>query len=88
MSPTLPFTIRHGRKVLLAKDYDDAHELASKLVADSTCCATIQDPQGRVLETLDPTPLPEHHEYDGPAEDQFATYDEMIDGMVGGNNGA
>jgi hypothetical protein len=73
-----PYTIRHGRKVLFAPLYQDAHELAAKLVQDSTCCATIQDPAGRVVETLDPDPLPEHHEHGGPDDEAFEVYDTLI----------
>lgn len=77
------YTIKHGRKVLYASSYQDAYELSAKLVKDSTCCATIQDPQGRVVETLDPTPLPEHHEYDGPDDSPYSTYDTLT-GEVNG----
>lgn len=72
------YTIKHGRKTLYSTGYDDALELARRLVKDSTCCATIQDPRGKVLGTLDPDPLPEHHEHGGPDEDSFATCDELV----------
>lgn len=68
------YTVKHGRATYHRTSEADAFELARGLVKDSTCCAVIQDHKGRVIETLDPDPLPEHFEHDGPDEDSFSTY--------------